>query len=40
MQASTKFSRITPETAQAYIPVEEDVMNSEARFYTITPSLS
>ena len=37
MQASTKFSRITPEQAQAYIPVEEDVMNSEARFYTITP---
>ena len=34
---STKFSRITPEQAQAYIPVEEDVMGSEARFYTITP---
>lgn len=37
LQASTKFSRITPEAAQAYIPVEEDVMGSEARFYTITP---
>ena len=38
-QGRTKFSRITPEAAQAYIPVEEDVMGSDIRFYTITPHI-
>ena len=38
VQFGTKISRISPELAESYIPVEEDVMGSEARYYTITPS--
>lgn len=33
----TKFHRISPDTAKQYISIEEDVLNSEPRFYTITP---
>lgn len=36
-QGNTKFSRLTPEEAQAYIPVAEDVMGSDVHYYTITP---
>ena len=36
-RAGTKFSRITPDIAQQYIPIEEDVLNSDIRYFTITP---